>query len=447
MMDNKSYHSQRRLILIELNELNFDLVKEYTFQRRLPAFEKLLSGRQVRTYAENQYTKLEPWIQWVSVHTGLDADHHGVFRLGDIVGNPNPQFFEIIESAGFTVGCISPMNAENRLKNPAYFIPDPWTVTNTDATWWSKMLGQAISQVVNDNAQSRVSFKSALLLMLGLIRFSSPRHYHLYLKLAAKSRGAVWRKALILDLFLHDLHWNWFGRKSPDFSTLFLNAGAHIQHHYLFNSYPVKSRTELINPTWYLKEFQDPFGEMLEVYDAILSDYLLQQQAEVIVSTGLSQKPYDRVKYYYRLRDHENFLNSLGLKFNAVYPRMTRDFLIEFTNSESLQAAEKALADIVIEGTDQKLFGEIDNRGDSLFVTLTYPNEVDDSIRIVVGETSQFLKPLVAFVAIKNGMHQSEGFAFFTPGIDVAPLVDGQHVRELYNTVINFFDSRKSRHN
>src|SRR5881275_2833824 len=119
----------RRLIFIELNEINFDIVGAYLATKPLPAFRKLLSGFWVRTTAERRYELLEPWIQWPSVHTGLSASEHSVFRLGDIVNSRVPQIFERLEKQGLRIGCIAVMNAENRLDDPAYFIPDPWTDT------------------------------------------------------------------------------------------------------------------------------------------------------------------------------------------------------------------------------------------------------------------------------------------------------------------------------
>ena len=56
---------------------------------------------------------------------------------------------------------------------------------------------------------------------------------------------------LFLDKLLHEFHLSLFKSKSPNFSSLFLNAGAHIQHHYFFNSSQVES--ELKNPTWYVE--------------------------------------------------------------------------------------------------------------------------------------------------------------------------------------------------
>ena len=143
--------SPKRLLLIELNEVNFDVAKTYVDKLGLAAFGRLLSGRSILTSAEANYEELEPWIQWPSVHSGLSSAEHGIFRLGDMVGSGVPQIFEQLEQQGLRVGCISPMNAENRLRAPAYFVPDPWTQTSSDGSWWSRSLGAAIAQAVNDN--------------------------------------------------------------------------------------------------------------------------------------------------------------------------------------------------------------------------------------------------------------------------------------------------------
>lgn len=432
---------QKRLILLELNEVNFDVVRRYIERcpGRFPSLEQLMKSASVRTAAEKNYEELEPWIQWVSVHTGLQFSEHGIFRLGDIVGSAAPQFFEVLEQRGVSVGSISAMNAENRLKKPAYFIPDPWTKTSTDGSFWSEALAQAVKQTVNDNAQSKITAKSAFFLLLGLLRFAKVRHYGLYLVLALNSRMASWRKALFLDLLLHDVHMGLLASRKPHFSTLFLNAGAHIQHHYFFNSVPIKETTSLRNPVWYVPETEDPFEEMLEVYDTIVGEYLSLKDSEVIIVTGLAQKPYDRIKYYYRLKDHANFLNSVGIQYRNVMPRMTRDFVVEFYSRDQAAAAKEELGKLVVTSDGERLFGEIDNRGDSLFVTLTYPHEIGETTAIIVEGASVQIKPHTAFVAIKNGMHQEEGFAFFTPGAAEFAPIDRSHVKEIHGAVLGYF--------
>lgn len=433
--------NNKKLVLLELNEVNFDVAKCYLEKSpgKYPWLEQLTKGANIRTSAEEKYEELEPWIQWVSVHTGLSFADHGVYRLGDIVGSKVPQLFEVLESQGVSVGGISAMNAENRLKQPAYFIPDPWTKTPTDGSFWSEALAQAVGQTVNDNAQSKITIKSAVALLLGLVRFAKVRHYSLYMKLALNSSKASWRKALFLDLLLHDVHLALMASRKADFSTVFLNAGAHIQHHYFFNAAPVKQATYLRNPSWYLPETEDPFEDMLEVYDAIIGEYLALKDTEVMVVTGLAQKPYDRIKYYWRLKDHAEFLKAVGIEYRTVMPRMTRDFLIEFDSPDQAVEAQEKLSQMVVTSDGEQLFGEIDNRGVSLFVTLTYPHEIAEDTTVLVDSAALRLKPYTTFVATKNGMHQAEGFAFFTPGAARYLPAEQSHVKEIYSAVVGYF--------
>ncbi len=436
----------KRLILLELNEINFDVVEKYVAgdANRFPSLKKLLEGARIRTSCEKQYPELEPWIQWASVHTIKTYAEHGIFRLGDIVGSGIPQIFEKLEQAGYKVGVISAMNAENRLKNPAYFIPDPWTQTPSDQSWWSRSLSQAISQVVNDNAQARITLTSGLQVLLGLFRFARVANYKKYLALIFASRTKPWLKALVLDLFLHDIHWILFNKKNPNFSTLFLNAGAHIQHHYFFNSEPLRKVTPIQNPPWYIAENQDPLADVLNLYDRIVGEYLSRDDIEVILATGLSQKPYDRVKFYYRLNSHAHFLHEIGIQFREVFPRMTRDFLIEFDSIQNAQLAQDILASIRVAENEIQLFGDIDNRGKSLFVTLTYHQEITNETLYRLGDRWVSLLPQVSFVAIKNGMHQEEGFAFFTSDVANSAPEDGSHVANLGQSVIRYFGLSES---
>ena len=90
-------------------------------------------------------------------------------------------------------------------------------------------------------------------------------------------------------------------KKDLDFSHLFLNGIAHIQHHYLLNS-KLNYSTKIKNPKWYIGENEDPFFEILIYYDRIIDDYFSDKNREIVIATGLTQVPYDRVKFYYRLK-------------------------------------------------------------------------------------------------------------------------------------------------
>lgn len=421
--------------LICLNEINFELVKHYCSLGKLESFSEILnSGYAYRTQSESEYELLEPWIQWVTVHTGLDYKEHGVFRLGDIVGRSDlVQLFEYLESKDKSIGAVSPFNAENRLANPAFFVPDPWTQTTPSGSRLLKRLSKTVSLAVNENASGGVGISDAITLAAAIIYYSPVRQYSKYLAMLARIRKPG-TKALILDQLLCHVFLKLCKTKNPDFATLFLNSGAHIQHHYMFNSSGYTGPNK--NPDWYCDAANDPLEDILTIYDDLIGK-LISTNKKVILATGLHQVPHEVSTYYWRLKDHASFLNALGIdNLKAVVPRMSRDFLIEFYSEEECTRAAQTLDKARITSNDQSVFS-IDNRGSSLFVELIYPNDItqNDSVGIVDQNlVIQQFRTHVSFVAIKNGEHNGEGYVlsnFDLEKNEVFPL------RELRDVITN----------
>ena len=402
----------KKLTLIELNEINFHFVKKYTekYPKIFKNFSMILGQNQYETYSESEYENLEPWIQWVSAHTGKDFNEHNVFRLGDITNFSHTQIYEFLETHDYTVGSISPMNAANNLKNPSYFIPDPWTQTPPSKDFWSYKLHNMVQQTVNDNSKSRISFKSIITIFAAFIRFCPIKRIHIYLGIALKSISRPWMKAMFLDLLLHDVHNSFLREKLPDFSSVFFNAGAHIQHHYFFNSefYEGKNR----NPEWYISKRSDPLLDMLKIYEVMIGDYINDSNREYILATGLTQIPYDLTIFYYRLKDHDSFLRRLGIAFNEVIPRMSRDFLVTFNSISEKNNATRVLKNLRCKETGIPLFEEIEDRDLSLFITMTYPREIHPKSLFSFNDSDIKLYDEVALVAVKNGHHNESGYFF-----------------------------------
>lgn len=398
-----------KAILLELNEVNFDFIKHYVSRGELPNFRYLLSNYDVsETVSEENYEELEPWIQWVTAHTGLPYSDHGVFRLGDISGKSHMQIWEHLEACGKNVGAVSPMNACNACRNPAFFVPDPWTRTPVAGSLLLKRLYDAIAQAVGENSQSTLTPKSAFWLLLGVARYARFSNYKRYLQLAFQSRRRPWSKALFLDLLLAEVFAAEVQLKKSDFSSLFLNAAAHIQHHYMFSSSAYKGA--LSNPTWYLEAGQDPVLDVYELYDHVIGSLLrLFPDNRLMIATGLHQDPHPRIQYYWRLKDHSDFLNRLGIACDRVDALMSRDFLV-VCESESKAAGAQKVLEAVKSADNQKLFS-VDNRGRDLFVMLTYPDDIGSNFICKSGDTyiDDFRKH-VAFVAIKNGAHNGIGY-------------------------------------
>lgn len=424
----------KKLLLIELNEINFNLINKYLhkYPDEFTNLKSLYELNHANTFSEFNYDELEPWIQWVSVHTGKSYEDHKIFRLGDVVNSDLDQIFELVENNGFDVGVVSGMNVKNSLKKPSYFIPDPWTDTKTDGTFFSKLLKSVLAQTVNDNSESRITAKSFFSILLIFLRYIKVKDYLQFASMAICSFGKSWRKALFLDFFIHKIHLKLIEEKNPNFSTVFLNAGAHIQHHYLFNS-EFSNRS---NPTWYIGSEYDPFKEMLHTYEKVAKDYVEMKEYELIFATGLSQKEYDSPAFYWRLKNHESFLGKLNINFKKVNPRMTRDFLVEFENNEDLESCYNSLS-LISDGNNEKLFGVIDKRPSSLFVSLTYPNDIKN-VNFSGLKKKIVLSDELVFVAIKNGEHSADGEIFTT--LNISSNNDKRiNITEIFNLIFSYF--------
>ena len=414
------------VLLLELNEVNFEQVQAYG--ARLPNLTRLIADHGIApTTSEQRYEDLEPWIQWVTAHTGLSLADHGVERLGDIVGVELDQIWEVLERQGIRVGAVSPMNAVDRCRAAGFFVPDPWTPTSVTGPPTLRRLYAPIQQAVNDNARARVTASSMAQLAVGLVRYASVGQYTGYAAdLAGAAMGRPWRKAMLLDRLLADIFIAESRRYRPGFASLFLNAGAHIQHHYLFNS--ATYRGAFRNPGWYVTATQDPVREVYELYDRIVGDLRRAfPLARLMIATGLHQNAYSAVTLYWRLKDHAAFLRDADVPFARVEPRMSRDFVLLCDDAAQATVAETRLRAIVSD--DGRPLFSVDNRGGSLFVMLTWPDDIPpDFVYRVAGVARSGLRNEVSFVAIKNGEHDGKGYFIDTGTVlgeaDCFPLKD-----------------------
>jgi hypothetical protein len=267
--------------------------------------------------------------------------------------------------------------------------------------------------VVNENATERVGVRSAIDLLIGLAQYAKIENYQAYIGfILGALRGRKWAKALLLDCLLADLYVQLCDRKKPDFSSLFLNAGAHIQHHYMFNSEAYTG--PMRNPAWYIEEEADPVLEVYDLYDRILASVIRHRpQTRLLIATGLHQNAHQSCEFYWRLRSHAEFLKKHDIDFSEVFPRMSRDFLIAFANSESSAKAQERL--MTMRSLDGVVLFEVDNRGKDLFVTLTWPHDVPKNfVYYCSGRPQQGFRDAIAFVAIKNGHHNGTGYLIDT---------------------------------
>tara|TARA_B100001057_G_C22843809_1_gene948169 strand:- start:845 stop:2125 length:1281 start_codon:yes stop_codon:yes gene_type:complete len=395
------------LILVELNEVSFKFIQKYIDLGELPNFKKLLKKHKVlKTHSEKEYRLLEPWIQWVTVHTGFNFDDHKIFRLGD-GQNQKENIWNKLYERNINSLLVSPMNSVNPNLQNSIYVPDPWNNSGVNGGIFLKFLHKSISSIVNSNAKNKFKLFDLFLFLISFLRFAKFKNYFIYSKILFKFPSKKWNKAILLDLLLADVFIGSLNKKYG-FSSIFLNASAHIQHHYFHSSKVYKGDKK--NPDWYCSKGKDPLLDVYRAYDSIVENlYKFKEKYRIIYVTGLSQEPTLNPTYYWRLKNHRKFLKQLKINFLEIEPRMSRDFLVTFNNNEDAIAAEQEFIKLTIDG--KKVF-EIDNRGLTLFVTLTYSKPIKNKTPLYL-ENNIFIKNFfkyISLVALKNGEHNETGY-------------------------------------
>lgn len=430
----------QKVISLELNEVNFDFIRRYCSEGKLPGFQRLLREHAlVETVSEPAYPHLEPWIQWPTVYSGKSYAEHGVFRLGDIAAARHDQIWEVLERQGVSVGAVSPMNAANRCLNPAFFIPDPWTVTETSGSASVQRLYAIIRDLVNSNSHENRSLpRIAMKLLPYVLQYASVSSARQYAKILRYATRNQWARAIFLDRFLADLFLNLHKRTGVQFSSLFLNAGAHIQHHHMFDSQVYDGPNQ--NPPWYsgMREAGiDPLLIVYECYDHIVDEFLGLADTRVLITTGLSQYPNSEFVYQYRFKDHAEAMKRIGVRGAETVPRMSRDFLLVFRDEAAAAAAEAQLRGITLAGA---CMFTVENRGTSLFVQIGYFGEISAFRQVNIGGRSVDVSDDVVLVSIENGLHRTIGFHVDTevPAAD-APDSTRIELREIFLKMTSAF--------
>ena len=395
-----------KIALIQLNEINFSVVQKYIEKGYiLNNLSEILENR-LETIEDEKYENLEPWIQWPTLLIGKPFKEHKIFRLGDGSKKEiNNLYTSLQEKLNFSCGAIAPMNISSKTANFDFFVPDPWSEEKFKGSFSLRYISEALKQGVNDNTGKGLTLKNKILLLIGLLFNIKIKDIFQLLKFFRKIKKKSFRKALFLDYILALLHINLVEKYKTNFSSVFFNAGAHIQHHYFFNSKVIKNKYK--NPEWYISSNIDPILEALIFYNGIINIYK-KNNFKIILSTGLQQVPYREKQFYYRLSNHKEFLKFLDIKFKSVLPRMTRDFELTFNSNEEKNNAKKILSQIKDE-SNELVFGEIDEREKSIFCSLTYKYEIKKTKKFSFKNKKFSLYNYVNFVAIKNGMHEKHG--------------------------------------
>jgi Type I phosphodiesterase / nucleotide pyrophosphatase len=410
-----------RVILVEFNELSPQLMRKFIAAGKLPNFQRFHDQSTVYETAADDDENLEPWIQWIAVHSGVPFSRHGIKHLGEGTKLQEDNLWDVLSDAGKKVWVCGSMNINYRPPINGWVLPDPW---NAKAKPYPEDALGSYYRFVAANVQEHTREDSPLSRseQLEFLRFMarhglSPGTVGAIVKqLAAERRSDVgWKRAVLLDRLQYDL-FRWYWKKErPDFSTFFLNSTAHYQHLYWRNMEPEHFK---IRP--------EP-GEQAVYEDAILFGYeqmdriagklmdLAGDDVTLVFLTALSQQPcltYEEIggKVIYRPTDFDEFVRSIALEGPVeVTPIMAEDFLLEFETAAAAEAAESLLRSITLDG--KPAFGAERTEREIKCGCRIWERVEPDAVLEVGsgGRTIPFFDLLYQIDLIKSGEHNPTG--------------------------------------
>lgn len=398
-------------------------------QGHLPAFKKLRDQSIVCiSDADEKAPELEPWIQWVTLHTGLPYEDHRVFDLGDGVDLKAKRTWDVVADAGLRAWVCGSMNSAVNTDKPdnLYILPDPWSPGMDPHP--SKMF-MSFFHVVRSYVQEYTRDKPPIT-RADFARFGA---FMVQNGLSAKTvtaamqqllgerfhPGSRWRRAAILDRLQWDIFRQFHRKIRPAFSTLFLNSTAHYQHYYWRNMDP--EAFSLRDSSERQTEYQDAILFGYKCMDKIVAECMdFAPDATIVLATALSQQPlakYDGLggKQIFKVTDINRLAKLAGVSAPFDYaPVMAEQFHMIFkTQAEAKQALE-ALEALRTSEREQIMYVRLE--GDRIFGGCQITATPSDTVTVVSGvsnETPNFSDLFYPVDGLKSGHHHPDGILWF----------------------------------
>ena len=233
-----------RVILLEFNELTPHLLSRFIDAGHLPGFQALRDTSDVYTTdPEASGVDLEPWIQWVTVHTGLGHEAHGVHQLDQGPDLSEPSIWDTAADRGPGVWLCGAMNVAWQGPTRGHVLPDPWSTRVAPhprelAPFFEVVQASVREHTAGAKPLGKADYARFALFLArhGLSRRSVETAIRQLLRERTGRYG--WQRVAVLDRLQWDVFRWYHQREKPGLSVLFANSVAHLQHRFWRNMDP-----------------------------------------------------------------------------------------------------------------------------------------------------------------------------------------------------------------
>ncbi len=215
-----------KIILLEFNELSPTLMDRFIDMGKLPNFKRLRDESQVLiTEASERGWELNPWVQWVTVHSGLNYDEHRIIELDEGTQMKRERIWDVVSRSGKPVWLCGSMNIGYQQPLNGAVMPDPWT-TKVSASDSLKTFFRFVQQNVLEHSTNRPALgagdyvKFLWFMVTHGLSFGTVIAILRQLVSERFNDSVRWKRAVLLDKLQFDV-FRWYSPKtSPSFLYL-----------------------------------------------------------------------------------------------------------------------------------------------------------------------------------------------------------------------------------
>lgn len=415
-------------IVLELNELCPPVLERMMARGELPNFKQLHDTSDVYVTYANDTEELEPWVQWVTLHTGKLQAVHGAKELDEGYKIDLPRVWDMLGDRGVSSLIFGSMNSR-KFSDQVFLVPDPWSVRVAPSDPDYMAFHEFISFFVTEHTNNRAKLNRRV--ALNFVRYLLKRGIALGTIMAAARQllqektsphDRKWARALILDLLMWDIFERDYARRRPQFATFFANSTAFLQHRYWRHMEPEKYQ---VKPS---AEEMAAYGTAIEEsyrhMDRLVARArkLVGPNGRLVLATALSQEAnlrYESIggKFVYRPYSFADLNRWAGGPMASFEPVMTHQAWASMANEGDADAFEAALTRIQANGESVMEWRRDGNR---VFFWCKFISKVADDLELTNAATDariRFAELFSCLGQVNNSQHCRDG-AFWVERAD-----------------------------
>jgi len=427
--------ARRKVLLVEVNEVTWNLIDPLIEQGRLPTFARLKrEGAWASPMSVDLPPQLDPWITWTTVYTGRPQSDHNVFFLQQPPETIRAKrIWEICHEAGLSVGVYGSLCSWPPQKVKGFYIPDtfaPDTATHPEILQSVQKLNLTYTRSVRlPSDQDGVMFKAKLGVKLLKLGLSASTISRIASQLARERRDASlrWQRVALQPVVNFDFFSRLYRRHRPEFASFHTNHVAHYMHTYWKAMQP-----DLFPQETTEEERRNYSGTIEHGYrsaDELLKRMmgLMDSNTVMVVASSMGQKPFitslKKGKRVGQLRSLERLVDILGAQGRVrALPTMSDQFNLYADTPATREFVLSNVKAVYIDSPERPMFN-VDTVENSLTVTLKHYDETSEESRCVFPhrekENSFRFEDLVYGTGmVKSGCHDPTGMMMlYGPGI------------------------------